>query len=651
MHSTPLRSCSAWLVSLSLVTGLTTGITGQDNSDQPYRQIGEKRISLRLDHTRLALQVAAPHATTASVLELAAAAEIATEAATPTAVPGWFHLYPSTKITDAGRARQLITKLLRRHPATIECAAPVFHGEDGHWVTITRDILMQHTGPALEAGDLAALRQLDPKAEARPFGGLPGAYSLRHPSRDGFVVLDAANQLAREPSVAWAEPDWQFSGQGHLIPNDPGWPQLWGMLNTGQFSGVAGMDMDAERAWDITTGQSGIWVLVLDTGVQQNHPDINQVPGVDTTSQIGSGGPINGCDNHGTAVAGCVSAIINNKLGTVGIAPNCRTFSARCFISTSRCNGSWNAQGSWTVNALEIGRVKGAKVSNNSNGYGFTSSAIEAKYSQALANGMIHFASGGNGSRVGLTYPASLPMVNGIAALNSKGNLAGFSNRGAGLMLSGPGVNVYTTDRTGSAGYRSGDYTLANGTSFASPYSAGIAALLASQNSRMTPTQIGLSMRACFDLGASGFDSSFGWGFVNANSALRCTAFGSGLAGTGNRVPELFAMGRPRLSQTLQLRTEAARGGARGIIVVGATRTSVPFFGGRLWVAPPSFYISQAFSGSSGVAGAGKHRLAFSIPNQASLIGARVVFQSGIVDPGAVQGLALSNGLDVLIGR
>ena len=123
---------------------------------------------------------------------------------------------------------------------------------------------------------------------------------------------------------------------GHVvqIPNDTYFPKIWGLNNDGTWPQFActlpDFDMDAAEAWDITIGDPSILVAVLDTGVQLDHPDLNLLtPGFDATLQGGAGGPVNVCDNHGTPVAGCVSGIIDNDLGIVGIAPGVRTAEVR----------------------------------------------------------------------------------------------------------------------------------------------------------------------------------------------------------------------------------------------------------------------------------------------------------------------------------
>jgi subtilisin family serine protease len=401
-----------------------------------------------------------------------------------------------------------------------EYVSPVFVGQDGGPLLVTPDILVRFVptvAPEQATQLLAGLGEI----RERNFGGMSGAFRVHHTGRNGFETLEAANRLAQRPEVLWAEPDMIFTGRGDFIPNDTFFSSCWGLHNTGQTGGTADQDMDAPEAWDYTTGSSSIVVVVIDTGVQQDHPDINQRAGLDFTTDGGNGGPVNTFDNHGTAVAGCVSAKINNALGVVGIAPDCLSASARAFISTN-AQGSWTSQASWTVNALNWAQTIGARVTNNSNIYGFQSSSIADRYTQTRDAGIVHFACAGNNGSGTLSYPSSLPSVNAVAALNHFGNRASFSQFGVGLDFSAPGASIATTDRTGSVGYVSGDYVSVNGTSFASPYTAGVAALLLSLDSQLTAILVEQIMQAtCVDKGAAGYDTDFGWGFVNAFQAVR----------------------------------------------------------------------------------------------------------------------------------
>lgn len=643
-------------LSLAVVSFVTIASLGQfvKAQDEPHRYYRGEKVALELEPSRVVLR-AASRLSADELVARANACGVAASSATSTGLQSWFFLGLDEPLQNTADQRALIAKLADQ--GWVEFASPVIRGIDKHWAGITPEILIQfHAAtdigsPASTSATLEGLASL-PALQASPFGGMDKSFVLRHGERNGFKVLDAANRLAADPRIAWAEPDWQFSGSGSHNPNDPGWRYLWGMKNTGQYNGFADRDMDVDLAWDLTEGSAAVKILVLDVGVEQTHPDINQVPGIDLTgSPSYKGGPVNNCDNHGTPVAGAITAILNNNRGTIGVAPGCKTLSARTFVANASCNGSWTTNASYTVNALEHGRQQGVRVTNNSNGYGFRSSAIESKYSSTRGLGMSHFASGGNNGRVGLTYPASLSTVFGIAAVDSRALLTSFSNYGPMTYSSAPGINIYTTDRTGSKGWTNSDYTNAWGTSFASPYTAGVAALILSLYPGQTHAQVELSLRACRDLGPAGWDATYGWGFTNANSALRYKPYGTGLRGTGNVMPQMFGMGMPRIGKTVRLRTERARGGTTGILALGFSPASIPFLGGRLLVGGPYILVAQVFSGTPGVAGAGKYQLLLPVPNQAAYIGRKFYVQSGIQDPRAVQGLALSNALETTIGN
>lgn len=483
----------------------------------------KQRVELAIDETRVAV-LASEEAGPAEVNGALSRSGVARSGAEPWPIDGWM-LAGASADQRAGRSIEHVVRDLPSDEA-VEFASPVFFGADGGPIIVTPDILVRFR----EGVDEGRIDQLigahAPNAQReKGWGGMSGSYRLTTRYSNGFDVLDAANALAVLPEVEYAEPDVIFTGRGSLTPNDPLFPDCWGLRNTGQFGGVSDQDMDADQAWDITTGSASIIVCIIDTGVDQAHPDINQItPGADFTTDNGDGGPVNSFDNHGTPVAGCVSATINNSLGTVGVAPGCRVISARPFVTVSS-NGNWTSQASWTVDALDFAQTQGCRVTNNSNGYGFTSSSIATKYSATRSAGIIHFASAGNDNGGTVTYPANLSVVNAISALDPDGLIASFSNVGPEITLSAPGSSIRTTDRTGAAGWSGGDYTFANGTSFASPYCAGVAALALSLNSGFTVNDLeSLLYSTAVDRGPPGFDNTYGHGFINAHQALLSVA-------------------------------------------------------------------------------------------------------------------------------
>jgi subtilisin family serine protease len=510
------------MVAIWLAGSTSTASLADAPDDHYYYYYFKERRTLTVDVTRVAMLGLDQQAVTLRLRSGDEAVPLVFEStARESLTEGWVFVPIHVAARDPDRVEEIV-----RSAANVgfaEFVSPVFVGEDGGPLVVSPVILIGFDRDISAAQANAILLECGAgEVLDRDWANMKNAFRVRNLASDGFEVLRACNRLAEHASVRFAEPDMQFTGGGGLIPNDPFFGNLWGLHNTGQSGGLFDFDMDAPEAWETTTGDPSIIVVVIDTGVQQDHPDINQLtPGVDTTSDGGDGGPVNACDNHGTPVAGCVSATINNNLGVVGAAPGCRTASARTFISSLSCTGGWSSFSSWTVNSLAWAESIGARVTNNSNFYGFTSSAIAQKYEDTRNAGMVHFAIAGNNASMMITYPGSLPTVNALAATNRFGQRASFSNYGPGLAFSAPGESIVTTDRTGSTGYVSGDYVSVQGTSFATPYAAAVAALILSINSELGAAAVeAIMQQTSLDLGASGYDTDFGWGMVNAGSAV-----------------------------------------------------------------------------------------------------------------------------------
>lgn len=342
---------------------------------------------------------------------------------------------------------------------------------------------------------------------------------------DGAAARVAIAELSQRHEIEFVEEDRTFIATRHeFIPNDAGFSQCWGHRNTGSSGGLPNFDMNSTDAWSLVRGVPTVKILVFETGIQQDHPDINQLTGRDfttgATNGILGGGPANGCDNHGTSVAGCITGIINNWIGTVGVAPDCKVISAKVGIAVTPCNGSWQGQTSWTVNAINWAIANGVRVTNNSNDYGTASTAMTNAYTAARNAGIVNFASSGNSGNTTIGYPATAPGVNAVGASSRNGQRASFSSYGSKLAFVAPGQSIYTTDRTGSSGYSTGDYASVDGTSFSSPYAAGVAALILSVDPGLSAAEVEEVMKnTCRDMGTAGYDGFTGWGMLDAEAA------------------------------------------------------------------------------------------------------------------------------------
>ena len=237
-----------------------------------------------------------------------------TKKRTPNAVPGEILVRFRPESSAKRLGRQVVTeKTGRQIPLTIQALSPAFE--------IVEGLRIAKVNPTDTSNAIAALR-------------------------------------ARS-DVIYAEPN--YIRQALLAPNDPRYPEMWGLNNTGQSStaggnpGTPGNDIRAEQAWNITTGSRSVVVGVIDTGIDINHEDLHDNIWINTAEVAGNGidddgngfvDDINGwdfahndasvfdytepsypespsytgdLDDHGTHVAGTIGATGNNGIGVTGV--------------------------------------------------------------------------------------------------------------------------------------------------------------------------------------------------------------------------------------------------------------------------------------------------------------------------------------------
>lgn len=404
-------------------------------------------------------------------------------------------------------------------------AAPVVRGAFGP-VFFTPQILAA-LPPESSAAERAQALARAPglRVLASDWAGMPGALRLESAERGALEVLAQASALAADARVRYALPDAIFTGRAARSGGDPLFAQSWALLHRGQFGGPLGTDLGAVFAWAHTTGVPSVHVGLIDDGVELAHPDLMLAPGADFSGQGGAGAPVGDCDAHGTSVAGCIAGALDNGLGTAGIAPGARVRSLRALIALPGCDGTWTSQESWTVEALAAAAALGVRISCNPNSYGWSSAAIEQQYALTRAAGMLHLASAGNGGAAAVDWPASLPDVLAVGALGPDGAPAPDSNQGAELDFLAPGRSIWTTDRSGSAGYGAQAHVLLDGSSYACGFAAGVAALALARDPFLQPAALEALLGAsCTDLLAPGIDPQSGAGLLDAWAVVRGAA-------------------------------------------------------------------------------------------------------------------------------
>ncbi len=334
-------------------------------------------------------------------------------------------------------------------------------------------------------------------ALVKAFGGdIKYSYTLV-PAIAASVPEAAIQGLMRNPHVVLVEYDTKIFAIGEL-------DNSWGVKRIGSGTVHSGGNTGA-----------GVKVAVIDSGVDGSHPDLdgNYSGGYDFVNNDTEPMDDNG---HGTHVAGTIAAEMNGT-GVIGVAPGASIYA----LKVLGADGSGDF--SDVIAALQWCVNNGIKVTNNS--YGSSSdpgTIVKDAFDNAYANGIINIGSAGNsgnppgkGDNVG--YPAKYASVVAVAATDQNDKRASFSSTGPDVEVAAPGVGIIST-------VPGGGYASYSGTSMASPHVAGVAALIIASGIT-DPGAIRDKLRTTADdLGASGFDTLYGYGIVDAIEATEVTS-------------------------------------------------------------------------------------------------------------------------------
>ncbi|WP_025743061.1 S8 family serine peptidase [Aquimarina pacifica] len=291
-----------------------------------------------------------------------------------------------------------------------------------------------------------------------------------------------------------------FTYHDLIASDDTFFGNQWALLNTGQNEGTSGIDINAEQAWNLTTGSSDIKTAVFDHGIELDHPDlVNRIHGTGFDANNGTT-PATVRGSHGTACAGIVSAEQDNNLGVSGVAPDSELISISINLRFSDTAAQLASGFNWAWQ-------NGADIISNSWGGYTPSSIIDDAIANAITNGrdgkgcVIVFAAG-NEDNTNIRYPGNNnPDILVVGAMSPCGERKSpdscdgeswwGSCFGAELDVVAPGVLIPTTDRQEGSGYSETDYVQDfNGTSSACPAVAGVAALVLSVNPSLTFQQV-----------------------------------------------------------------------------------------------------------------------------------------------------------------
>jgi subtilisin len=284
-------------------------------------------------------------------------------------------------------------------------------------------------------------------------------------------------RLLAFPFIASAEVDWKLNvhlarpskaraaqaAATRKLPSSPHIP--WGVHQ-----------IRAPQAWNRTTGQN-VRIGVIDTGIDPTHPDLKHCIGRGINLVNRSLLPID--DNgHGTHIAGTIAGSGAAANGVIGVAPRATIHAVKAFDQNGSAYVSDIIAGiDWCVqNDLDIINMSfGMKMYNKS---------LELAVLNAYRSGKVIVASSGNdGKRALIDYPARFPQVISVGAMNIRGKVAPFTNRGRRIDVFAPGENIYSA-------WLHGQYHKLSGTSMATSHVTGVIALLLSIQPDLEPLQI-----------------------------------------------------------------------------------------------------------------------------------------------------------------
>jgi len=349
---------------------------------------------------------------------------------------------------------------------------------------------------------------LEPRIDVVDSEPMAGAIVVDVPADQ---ITEAAAVLRADPAVAYVERDG-IARTAAVTPNDPAFATQWGLKRAG-----------VPAAWATTRGSGSVVIAVVDTGVKVL-PDLSGrvLPGRDFVNKDNDATDDQG---HGTMTAGVIAARGGNRTGIAGICWVCRILPVKVLGADGAGSYSTIAQGiRWAAD-------HGADIINLSLGGDDDSRLLRDAVAYATGKGALVLAAAGNEGSSAPHYPAAIPAVLAVGAATSTDRRYSWSNYGSSWVdVAAPGCNP--------AQARDGKVGQFCGTSSATPFVAGVAALLASTTPAPTAATIRTALTSSADK-ISGTWVPKSSGRVNAAAAL------TALAVTADGVPPLTSFQAP----------------------------------------------------------------------------------------------------------
>ncbi len=321
---------------------------------------------------------------------------------------------------------------------------------------------------------------------------LPEQGITRIKLNDDININEWITQWQDDPRVVYIQPNTACSIS--TLPNDTYYAEQYYLEQ-----------INAQAAWQ-EEYEREIIIAVLDTGIDHNHPDLvgRVLPGYNILNNQATAMDDNG---HGTNVAGIIAAGTNNKIGISGIVSNVKLMPVKILDALGKSDSFYVGQG------IRYAADHGANLIVIASGESVYTPFIAEAVDYAYEKGVLIIAAAGNKS-LEINYPAALPNVIGVGAVDRKDRHLDYSNYGQQIDVVAPAESIYTTHLNNS-------YTTTSGTSVAAPQVAALAAVLMQQNPGLTLKETSDIIRfSADDVGELGWDEKTGYGRINFETAL-----------------------------------------------------------------------------------------------------------------------------------